>query len=464
MKNRRIILIIIFSLGLIPAVHSQKTQDKIFNIISFGAKGNGKTVNTEFINNAVTACAEAGGGTVVVPKGVFITGTIVMKSNVHLYLDEGATLKGVNDLNAYEPYKPIKNIPHRLAYREGWTRGLIVAAGVNNLSISGKGVIDGGHVEDPKGEEGKRGPHAIVFGECRNYEISGITITRASNYAFLSFESENATFHHLTMTEGWDGIHIRGGRNIIIHDCKFYTGDDAIAGGHWENVSISNCYLNTACNGVRILFPVTDLTIDNCEFQGPGLYPQRSTFDGQRRNMLAAVIIQPGAWGASPGPAEKIHIHDIKIDSVDAAIAFILQNNGGNYGKDILVERVHATNIVKACYSVESWNGGLFEDVTFRDIYTEFEGSDDTLNIEYKPAGLETYKRPYWGFFGHNIKNIRLENIEFKYTGTEIRPAIGFDDVETIYLKEVNTQEVEGKKAIELKECGILINESLMNE
>ncbi|MBN1186234.1 MAG: right-handed parallel beta-helix repeat-containing protein [Bacteroidales bacterium] len=461
MKNNIITpLVIIFTLAYISLVQAQKAEHKIFDITSFGANGDAKTVNTEFINNAIAACAKAGGGTVVIPKGIFLTGTVVMKSNVHLYLEEGATLQGVNDLSAYQSYIPISDMPnHRLAYRQWWTRGLILATGVTNTSISGKGLIDGGHVEDQKGEEGKRGPHAIVFGECRNYEISGITITRASNYAFLSYESENATFHNLTMTQGFDGIHIRGGKNIIIHDCKFYTGDDAIAGGYWENVSVSNCYINTACNGFRILFPVTDLTIDNCEFQGPGLYPQRSTFDGRRRNMLAAIIIQPGAWGASPGPAEKIHIHDIRIDSMDAAVAFILQNNYGNYGKDILVEKVHATNIVKACYSVESWKGGQFENVTFRDIYTEFKGSDDTLSIENRPSGLETYKRPYWGFFGHNIKDILLENIVFKYTGTEVRPAMGFDDVETVYLKEVNTQKVKGKNAIVLVDCGRLIEE-----
>ncbi|NJK86575.1 MAG: glycoside hydrolase [Bacteroidales bacterium] len=379
---------------------------------------------------------------------------------MHLYLEEGSVIKGIHDISDYKSYIPTKEMPkHRLAYREWWTRGLIIATGISNTSISGKGLIDGGHLEDINGEEKTRGPHAIVFGECRNYEISGISITRSSNYAFLSYESENATFHNLVITQGYDGIHIRGGKNIIIHDCKFYTGDDAIAGGYWENVSVSNCYINSACNGFRILFPVTDLTIDHCEFKGPGLYPQRSTFDGQRRNMLAAVLIQPGAWGRAPGAAEKLHIHDLKIDSMDCAVAFILQNNHGNYGKDILVEKVHATNIVKACYSVESWKGGQFENVVFRDIFTEFAGAGDTLNLESRPSGLETYKRPYWGFYGHNIKDIRLENIEFKYTGTEASFCDWFDDVETIYFKGINIQEVKDKEAVKLIDCGRLIKE-----
>ena len=124
---------------------------------------------------------------------------------------------------------------------------------------------------------------------------------------------------------------------------------------------------------------------------------------------------------------------------MNVAIACILLNNQGNYCKDILVEHVHATNIVQSCYSVESWNAGQIENVIFRDIYTEFKGSGDTLNVEKKPSGLETYKRPNWGFLVHNAKDIRLEKIEFIYSGTEIRSALGFDNVETVDLKDIKT-------------------------
>lgn len=446
MKKQLYIILCVASLGLFAVsspASGQKVTGSTFHITRYGAKGNGKTLNTDFINKAIEACEQAGGGTVIVPKGTFLTGTIVLKSNVHLYLEEGSILKGTADLDAYKAYKPRKDMhKYGMAYFPNWTRGLIIATGASNMSITGKGTIDGSHVVDLNGEERMRGPHAIVFGKCRNFEISGIAIEKASNYAYVGYETENATFHHLTLREGWDGIHIRGGKHVIIRNCSFYTGDDAIAGGFWENVSISDCSINTACNGVRVIFPVVGLTIDNCRFQGPGLYPQRSTFDGQRRNMLAAILIQPGGWDRSPGPAEKIHIHDIQIDHMDAAISFILRRHEGNYGKDILVERVHATNIVKSGYSVESWKGGIFENVVFRDIYTQFKGSGNREDVRSEPYNPETYKMPYWGFFGRNIKNLTLENVELKYSGSEVRPAMGFDNVEEITLKNVQTMDV----------------------
>jgi len=460
MNNRAKIFILTITLLLSVSMFGILLPQKVFNIKDFGAKGDGKTVNTEFINKAIEACEQAGGGMVVVPKGTFMTGTVVMKSNVNLYLEEGSILKGMNDLSAYKAYVPQKDMhKYGMAYFPNWTRGLIIATGTTNFSITGKGIIDGSHVEDPKGEEGKRGPHAIVFGECRNFEISGVTIDKASNYAFVGYESENATFHNLTMTEGWDGIHIRGGKNVIIHNCKFYTGDDAIAGGFWENVSISDCFINTACNGIRVIFPATGLTVSDCEFQGPGKYPQRSTFDGQRRNMLGAIIIQPGGWDRSPGELDRINIRDVKIDNMNAGITFVL--NEGNNANNILVERVHATNLVSGGHSVESWSGGIYNNVVFRDIYTEFKGFSDpgVLNIKMEKASIEPRLMPYWGFYAKNIQNITLENIDFKYTATEIRPAIGFENVGLINLKNVKTMNVPDVKPFVFINSGTVVEQ-----
>lgn len=435
----------LFLLSIILCLTSGLMAGNVYNIKDFGAKGNGKTINTKFINAAIDSCNAAGGGTVMVPKGVFVTGTVVLKSNVHLYLEQGAVIKGTTKLDEYVQYIPTKDMTkYGMAYFPNWTRGLVVATAAKNISISGLGKIDGSHVEDPNGEEGKRGPHGIVFGECSNFEISGITIDKASNYAFVGYESENATFCNLTITEGWDGIHIRGGKNINIHNCKMFTGDDAIAGGFWDGVRISDCYLNTACNGVRVIFPACNLEIGNCVFQGPGLYPQRSTFDGQRRNMLAAIIVQPGGWDYSPGPSDNIYIHDIKIDQMNAAVNFFLNRN--NSSENVVVERVEATNIVLAGLSAESWNGGRFKSVRFSDINVQFKGSND-VNLKNKKlteTSIESRSMPYWGFFGKNIDKLELSNITLTYTGEEIRPAFGFDGVAEVVTNNVKAQDVKG--------------------
>lgn len=86
----------------------------------------------------------------------------------------------------------------------------------------------------------------------------------------MSYDIERASFDNLLVEEGWDGIHIRGGKDIRIRNCRFYTGDDAVAGGLWKNMVIENCYMNSSCNGIRLIMPATGLKIVDCEFRGPG--------------------------------------------------------------------------------------------------------------------------------------------------------------------------------------------------
>lgn len=121
------LLIALFFIVLSGTLPAQQTR---FNIVDYGAKGDGKSVNTSAINQAIAACAKAGGGTVYVPAGEFRTGTVVLLSNVNLHLDSGAVLKGSDDLGDY--------------LKEGENRfGLILARKEENVAITGHGILDG---------------------------------------------------------------------------------------------------------------------------------------------------------------------------------------------------------------------------------------------------------------------------------------------------------------------------------
>ncbi|MFN8008131.1 MAG: glycosyl hydrolase family 28-related protein, partial [Terriglobia bacterium] len=115
----------LFLSALTPAVQSQKLP--FYNIQDYGAKADGKTVNTAFINQAIEACNKAGGGTVFIPVGEFRSGTIVLLSNVTLHLDAGAILKGSDDLKDYVKVKDEQF-------------GLILARNTENIAITGRGI------------------------------------------------------------------------------------------------------------------------------------------------------------------------------------------------------------------------------------------------------------------------------------------------------------------------------------
>lgn len=421
---------------------SAKIGKLTIDVRDYGAVGDSITLNTEAFNKAISFCSENGGGTVYVPAGIFLTGTILLKSNVCLYLVSDAVIKGTNDLSEYKPYIPKKELDkYENTDKYNWNRALLLGVEVENVKILGSGVIDGCHVVDPQGEENMRGPHTILFADSRNIELCGVRIVRSANYAFMAYEIEDAFFFELLINEGWDGIHIRGGKNTLISDCEFCTGDDAIAGGYWDNMIIKNCKINSSCNGIRMIMPANNLKIEGCSFKGPGLYPHRTSKERKRNNMLSAILLQPGGWGKAPGFLDNILIEDIEVDSVDNPIMFVL--NQENACGSVLVENFRAKNILKSALSFESWQGGEFKNVTMKNISIEYKGDSDISSKEIIPKQphVDCRKLPSWGGFFKNIKQLNLEKVGISYVGEEFRPSFYLDSVQQANFVDVKVKD-----------------------
>lgn len=320
----------------------------IIDVTKYRAKGDGKTLCTDAINKAIDKAPE--GAVVNFPAGRYLTGTIHLKSGVTLRIDEGAELLGSTNIDDYDSYVPTKDMSRydtgagtrnsNVTTDARWTKALILGVGLEEARIEGKGVINGQHLEDSLGEESMRGPHGILLAECKNVRVEGISITQASNYAILGYELDEAEFKSLHITQGWDGIHVRGGGRIFINACTIETGDDAIAGGYWDAMLINNCTLNSSCNGIRIIEPCKDVKIDHCNIYGPGVYPHRTRLEALQRHgdelpaghdLIYGVVIEPGAWGDAPGDTEHVGIYYTKIDNTWAPVAYSMgeDNNCG---------------------------------------------------------------------------------------------------------------------------------------
>ena len=163
----------------------------------------------------------------------------------------------------------------------------------------------------------------------------------ASNYAVLGYELENSTVDGLTIHEGWDGVHIRGGENLTIMNCDIQTGDDAIAGGYWKNMTIKDCKLNSSCNGIRMIEPSTDLTIKDCYIYGPGVYYHRTS--GPVTRSIYGIVLEPGAWGDAPGHTENVVIQDVKIDNVLSPVVYSMGED--NTCSGLTIDGLKATHI-----------------------------------------------------------------------------------------------------------------------
>ena len=168
---KKILLLLIITDWILPeAITARSMTDE--NITSLGAIGNGKTIRTAAIDKAIETSSVSGGGSVIVPKGVFMTGSIILKSNIHLYFEKGAILKGITDLETYVSMSDFNTEDkYYMIRRHNWNKALIVGDNLQNVAITGQGIIDGTHVEDPNGEEKMSRPHSIF-----RARRSGITI------------------------------------------------------------------------------------------------------------------------------------------------------------------------------------------------------------------------------------------------------------------------------------------------
>lgn len=272
-------------------------EGKIYNILDFGAKVC-DMLQTKSIQSAIDKCFLEGGGTVVVPKGIFKVGCVRLRSNVRLHLESGAILEGSRNPDDYLEYlndktEPIETtmelvnrVKGRSAYQfSRWNNAIIRAHYAKNISITGDigSYINGVDCYDEVGEEGYRGPHAIGLHHCENIYLEGYSIMNSANWAHNICDSVNITAKNLTVYGGHDGFDVRTCDNILIEDCEFHTGDDGIAGFDNNDVVIRSCILDSACSALR--FGGNNVLIEKCHAYAPASYGHRYTLSKEKQSL-----------------------------------------------------------------------------------------------------------------------------------------------------------------------------------
>ena len=264
-----------------------------------------------------------------------------------------------------------------------------------------------------------RGPHTVLLGHCRGVTLRDVTIRDSANYAFFFLHSQQVRVENAVFEGGWDGVHFRGSpaawnRDVRITGCRFFTGDDSIAGHLHRRRVVENCVINSSCNGVRLIGPARRLSFAKCEFYGPGKFEHRTS---RRTNMLAALCLQPSAWGKQPGPLEDVSARDLTMRDVSCAFHVVVRP--GNTARGLTFERVKATGVYRAAASVESWGEPTFADVVFRDVQIEYTGGGtaDDAKLAVRQPGVDARKLPAWGFFVRGVHDLTLERVSLDTAG-----------------------------------------------
>lgn len=242
-------------------------QQKEFVITSFGAKADGKTNNAKFIQSAIDKASATGAAKVIVPRGKFVTGPLVLKSGVEFHLQQGAVLLGSIS---------------RLDYGGETAMALISAVGQNNIALTGQGEINGrgaelvgdvyrllkaGKINDAewktKRPTEQNRPKLILFEACSSILVKGVTIKNGSGWIQDYVRCTNLVIDSVTVnsTSYWnnDGIDITDSKNVSVTNCYVDAADDAIClksegkiNDSCVNVYIANCKLRSSSNAFKL--------------------------------------------------------------------------------------------------------------------------------------------------------------------------------------------------------------------
>ena len=255
-------IIVLFSLPVTLSTFAfEHQQPGEINVKNFGATGDGKTLDTKAINDAIDAAVKQGGGTVYFPSGTFLSFSIHLKSNISLYLDQGCTLMAADttangkydagELNAFDQFQDFGH--------SHWQNSLIWGENLEDISILGTGIINGKGLRRNASARRPWGNKAIALKLCRNVILKDFTILNGGHFGILATGVDNFTIDNLKMDTNRDGMDIDCCNHVHISNCSINSPwDDAIvlkssyALGYLkstQNVTITNCAVAVTISG-----------------------------------------------------------------------------------------------------------------------------------------------------------------------------------------------------------------------
>jgi unsaturated rhamnogalacturonyl hydrolase len=407
---------------ILSGIKELKFPDRDFIITDYGAVAGSSKDSTGAIAKAIDACSKAGGGRVVVPSGVFLTGAIHLKSNVDIYLAEGSILKFSTDPKSYLPVvftrwegiECMNYSPFIYAYKE------------NNIAVTGKGILDGSANDNnwwkwaEKDQTGKSPamidaklqnqmadnnipPEQRVFGEghylrpnffqpylCTNVMIEGVTFKNSPMWEVHPALCNNVIVRGLTISSHGpnnDGCDPESCKNVLIENCVFDTGDDCIAiksgrnddgrrvGVPSENIIIRNCTMKDGHGGVVLGSEcsggIRNVFIENCNMDSP--------------NLERALRIKNNAKRG--GLIENIFMRNVKIGQVvEAVVSADYMYEEGPNGKFVpILRNVFLENItgikIPRMFFLRAYKGAVIDNINLKNC--TFSGLSSSEIIEF---------------------------------------------------------------------------------
>lgn len=462
------------------------TNGSYYNVKDFGAKGDGKNLDSKAINSAIEAASKAGGGTCYFPAGTYLSGSIHLKSNICLFIDQGATILAapVSIENRYDPEEESISVKYQDSGHSHFKNSLIWGYDIQNVSIVGTGWINGktlykDFVKDSKQNANK----AICLYRCKNVIIRDISIIHGGWFGILATGVDNLTIDNLKIDTNRDGMDIDCCRNVHVSNCSVNSPyDDGIClkstfalgfARATENVTISDCLVSGFDEGSFL-----DGTYQRTNNPQYGLHPTgRIKFGTESNGGFKNITITNCVFNYCRGLAletvdggmledvtiSNITMRDVVNDPVFIRLGARMRGpEGVPTGK---LRRIKISNMVVynadpdyAC-TIAGLPGNPVEDIHLSNIRIYYKGGGTIKQAErIIPENEKNYPEPgmfgvppAYGLYVRHANDIKINDVEFSFLNPDLRPGYLFDDVNGVDLRNVTVEHDTNSNVLVLK-------------
>ena len=450
---------------------------RIFNVRDFGAKGDAQTLDTHAVQLAIDAAHKDRGGTVLIPTGTFVVGTIELKSNVTLHLAAQGRLLGTEKSDHYKAGNGIPPNNGNIV--------MISAANAENITIEGPGTIDGngakfftgrGDMTGP-GQNSAQGyfqrPHLMVFYRCKNLTIRNAFLTASAYHCCRILECNHVIldavriYNRVNLNN--DGFHLNSSQYVHIINCDVICQDDACAlFGSNKFVTVTNCTFSTRWSIFRFGGgEAENITISNCVIYDTYGCPIKMRCGARSRfeNISFSNLIMKNVTGPiTVGLDSSRRNPNLDPEATPAQVKGIVRNiafNGirgfvvaeGRQHPDLPWPQKFRPGETRHCIVVNGVGDDVIENISFHDIHFTFEGGGtaaESFAEIPKIAGeyFEIGTPPAYGIYARNVRGLTINNVRLELTKPDLRPAIDFDNVNDATISGLSAHGTTGAKSL----------------
>jgi len=493
MKSK--ISFIITFLILFSFSQAKEKSGTFYNIKDFGATGDGTHLDTDAINAAIITAAEKGGGTVYFPAGEYLCFSIRLKSNIALYIDQGAVLIAANmdevegGYDAPEPNIWGDSLKYQDFGHSHLHNSLIWGENLENISIIGPGLIHGKGLQKWGNPKPGLGNKSIALKKCRNVILRDFSVLHGGHFAVLATGVDNLTINNLKIDTNRDAIDIDCCRHVRVSDCTLNTpNDDALVlkssyalgyAAPTENITITNCAVMGFDEGTLL-----DGTYQTTQERAPdrgsvtGRIKLGTESNGAFRNITISNCTFEHCRGLALETVDGAILEDITVsnivmkDVLNSPFFFRLGSRmrgpeelvPGTF-KRILIDNVVVTNTTSRYASLlMGIPGHDIEEIVFSNIWIKVVGGAPASQAQIEVSEMEDGypdprnfgEIPAYGFFIRHAKNIEMNNFHVEFDNTDMRPVFILDDVKGAEFTNVKVESAEGVPVFRLKDVSDL--------